>query len=1151
MKGIFTRKAIVLALGSALGAGALVGCSGGGGSGSAGSGTLTGVFIDAPVGGLHFWSPSHHGYTDADGKFNYTDGETVTFDFGPLKLGGATGKGVITPMDLMARDADSEVVQAIARTLLQLDEDNDSSNGIKLNDTLASLLNAKLGGKQIDFTQLLTLTGDDDRATPGDELSTALAELDSAVDAAVAEYFASVGMTSYVTYTYDDAVSHLVNEDMYRKNVSKTPELPSSKAKLNQLDAYTPAMAADETPITPDAEGNCSIGVNLNGGGVCMTKPLIITYTDVDKRYGSDAAPDAFAAVSRDDGASWKRVNLSRTGDRIATVKDSSGATVLTAKGASRKPVMMTKANYVAVTWSDHYCTGGSPAYSLKAEDGVTPLYEDIYGVAGRQGLVDYVEQDVDADRMPSPAQVPFSCVWAARGWVDPVSGSIAWSKAERLTSGRRDAYQLTIAGAEDAGFAITWQEDPEGLQAGSGDGPGDGFSGATVAHQTDIWYSSLPWSQFATPAAIDPAATEEDVDDDANDPILLAAGTGGVSPLERTRLERFGMPVRISDNAACNYANLSSDGHKWCRVTADGSLADLDADDNGELDIVLPPAGEEPSVGSIDISSYAMVNCSALVWVGDSSIGWVCQRPDGRLLDGDTGASRPNLFLQAYTPSTGPKSAWAIMGYEETKGLGSGPTDVDAELQDEGKNVIYHSFDFLKPDVIARGDIVNLPELTRDTGTPTVMVEGDETHAPVYATENARRVRFILQGAKAAKGADNTGDGTVLIAIYKQGPEGKGRPSDIFARRMTIKKPDGTFLSGNPYKFANFVCEQKDTWGQCLKGAQNLSSVTPVETLPPGNEDCTDPLTCYDKLVSWNWSVDNLDDESWATPMSEARAHRGQIRGDFVIMGYSWTPNWSASRKGHDKFDFYVRRSFDGGQTWTTDPAATEATTHCKWTNVFDGESGNEVLDCSAKYGVDTDGVTIIAQPEPPRNVSLLKSHMESVIEPRIVAVDGTLLCGDVPCTPEDKQNPSRVVLSYGLANNTDVDGDGELEQEEQYPTDMYFTRTTDFGTTYRTIYYPSDDETLPSWRWDWLAKRDEVEEGEAQLRITPDGNKMYATWLAESMSIYSGPDHFYGSDIWFRRVDFADLDEPAEEVATTSETTSTGGESGVDSSD
>ncbi len=89
-----------------------------------------------------------------------------------------------------------------------------------------------------------------------------------------------------------------------------------------------------------------------------------------------------------------------------------------------------------------------------------------------------------------------------------------------------------------------------------------------------------------------------------------------------------------------------------------------------------------------------------------------VCITADGRLLDGDTGASRPNLFLQTYEKSDGSKSAWAIMAYEETKGVGGGAPDHepgggpygDDYVAEEGKNVIYHSFDFQNPHSGKRG---------------------------------------------------------------------------------------------------------------------------------------------------------------------------------------------------------------------------------------------------------------------------------------------------------------------------------------------------------------------------------------------------------------------------------------------------------------
>ncbi len=49
-----------------------------------------------------------------------------------------------------------------------------------------------------------------------------------------------------------------------------------------------------------------------------------------------------------------------------------------------------------------------------------------------------------------------------------------------------------------------------------------------------------------------------------------------------------------------------------------------------------------------------------------------------------------------------------------------------------------------------------------------------------MLAYENARRIRFMTQ-PKSKAGASKT----VLVALYRQGAEGSGKPADIFMRRM------------------------------------------------------------------------------------------------------------------------------------------------------------------------------------------------------------------------------------------------------------------------------------------------------------------------------------------------------------------------------
>ena len=50
-------------------------------------------------------------------------------------------------------------------------------------------------------------------------------------------------------------------------------------------------------------------------------------------------------------------------------------------------------------------------------------------------------------------------------------------------------------------------------------------------------------------------------------------------------------------------------------------------------------------------------------------------------------------------------------------------------------------------------------------------------------------------------------------------------------------------------------------------------------------------------------------------------------------MMMYAWSPNWKTNAVGKDQYNLYARRSFDGGVTWTTTPAALggNGTTTCE----------------------------------------------------------------------------------------------------------------------------------------------------------------------------------------------------------------------------
>lgn len=152
----------------------LTGCGGGGGStspspsgggipaGDADDQTLTGVFIDGPVAGLRFITPSQSGLTNSNGEFTYLAGETVTFSIGGIVLGSALAADLLNPFDLFGivppsteaeiraelaphdKVTDFDRVANIAMLLVSLDNDSDPDNGLDLSGWDATLANASL-----------------------------------------------------------------------------------------------------------------------------------------------------------------------------------------------------------------------------------------------------------------------------------------------------------------------------------------------------------------------------------------------------------------------------------------------------------------------------------------------------------------------------------------------------------------------------------------------------------------------------------------------------------------------------------------------------------------------------------------------------------------------------------------------------------------------------------------------------------------------------------------------------------------------------------------------------------------------------------------------------------------------------------------------
>jgi len=129
------------------------GCGGGGGGGDGGT-SSQGTFEDSIVEGLKYETATQSGLTDANGIFEYQDGETVTFSIGDIILGEGPAKAWMTPIDLVsgAVDPTDPTVSNICRFLMTLDDDNNPDNGIFINESVRE--DAK--GRSLDFNVSIT-----------------------------------------------------------------------------------------------------------------------------------------------------------------------------------------------------------------------------------------------------------------------------------------------------------------------------------------------------------------------------------------------------------------------------------------------------------------------------------------------------------------------------------------------------------------------------------------------------------------------------------------------------------------------------------------------------------------------------------------------------------------------------------------------------------------------------------------------------------------------------------------------------------------------------------------------------------------------------------------------------------------------------------
>ena len=554
--------------------------------------------------------------------------------------------------------------------------------------------------------------------------------------------------------TSNTAASYAVDgpDSIPTSNVSREGGDPIPASALNaNAGNNIKRLSAPVTPMLANGD------VDADYEGEPMVHPILVSYTEQvlgTYELGDGSADigdpshvdDPFVSVSLNNGKNWKKEQIADTSGSSSKFVNWAGDNIAY-PGHSHKMTMGVNGNNILVAWLDKYCPDKNP-YDLELVDGV--WVDDLYqvnAVGGGQGSIDYdlpctITDPEDDDYNCAPNgkpvyEVPFSCVWAARGVFDPADGSIMWRIADQVTSGIRDANKITIA-SEDIGFIIAWQEDPLGLRSGGAAGPGAGWSGATTNHGADIWYTRITMDDFDDVIIDDQGDTDPSNDVVSDDPTLIA----GLGTKPKTAVN-FVYPVRITDNAKCNYLG---DSKLYCEQVCTDSTT-VDSNNQKDQDILRCLTG--------DIDPIYQWDGEVLV---DNAYA---------ALDGDTGASRPAITML----KTDADEYLTVLAYEETKGLSDAGGSAD-DIALEGKVVLAEAFLWDQPVTISAGNVVNVKVPSSESVTS---VETDMIY------ENARRVVIIKQ----VDPCEMTPTSYPIGFMYKQSFETQGGASDMYVRMV------------------------------------------------------------------------------------------------------------------------------------------------------------------------------------------------------------------------------------------------------------------------------------------------------------------------------------------------------------------------------
>ena len=422
------------------------------------------------------------------------------------------------------------------------------------------------------------------------------------------------------------------------------------------------------------------------------------------------------------------------------------------------------------------------------------------------------------------------------------------------------------------------------------------------------------------------------------------------------------------------------------------------------------------------------------------------------------------------------------------------------------------------------------------------------------YLTEIARRFALTTNSVSAAV---NSESGLSGMLIYKQGIINQGGPADIMLRRTLIDDTVFDPAVDNPYAFENLDCAE---WiytdgsnpnylqGVCLSPAINITSNTTIRcdagadndtcaaAFPIADDGSNPTQTTVPKVYEWRQcdggtSIDgceddnDLDDQTWENPYDVAKGHRGFLDGDYVMMMYAWAPNWNSNTVGNDHYNLYVRRSFDGGATWTTTPAV-KGGEGVTYTEYYYGTTIGEPVPVEWTYGA--------GDFEQGRNVSLLTGNQVTILDPRYSPSGGMKLYSTIrtdwlianeiaitetlPYEDDAVRAQDKFFMVYETGDNTTV------AEGEAIPLDLFYSRATVWGDVWEVMDYVTDTDDLLVDRWPWVENKHDILSGEAGMVANPGCTFMYIVWNQWEEELYVdefGVEHelMFNADMPFRR--------------------------------